>query len=132
MMKIHEFDPQIYPCKLWVSVRPTFEEVSGAFYALNDNNERMEVSDSQWKMDHFVVARTHAVSSRTDGWIGVYVGVNKPKMMTAKFIAHESCHCADFICESFGITSRKFDDGEAYAYLVGWIAGCIEKTIKFK
>lgn len=127
--KIHEFDPAIYPCRLWVSINLSFQDVSDKFYALNDEMDRINIVKDQWEMSNFTVARTHVVTEKYGRhWIGVMVSINKPKMMTAKFIAHESCHCADFICEQFGISSRSFDDGEAYAYLVGWIAECIEKV----
>lgn len=129
---IHEFDPSIYPCRLYVGMNPTFEEISEKFYGLTNENERIDIGEIQCSMDNFVVAKTHAVSCREDGWIGVCVAINRKKAMTAKTIAHEACHCADFICENFGIVSRKFDDGEAYAYLVGWIADCIEKVVKGK
>ena len=127
-VQIHQFDPVIYPVKLWVGINPTFEQVSEMFYGLNSEIERIDIDREQFNMDHFVVARTHTVASKKDGWIGIYVGINKPKMLTTKFICHESVHCADFICEQFGIMSRKFDEGEPYAYLVGWIAECIEKV----
>lgn len=128
MNQIHQFDPVIYPCRIWVGINPTFEQVSEMFYGLNSDMERIDIEVDQFNLNRFIVARTHTVASKKDGWIGLYVAIAKPKMMTAKFIAHEACHCADFICETFGVMSRKFDDGEAYAYLVGWIADCIEKV----
>lgn len=44
--------------------------------------------------------------------------------------AHEAVHIADYIFEQLGMYSQQFhDNNEQYAYLVGWAAGCISKTI---
>lgn len=47
-------------------------------------------------------------------------------------ICHEACHFADFVAETVGFQQRSFDNGEAYAYLAGWCADCIDKARKFK
>ena len=125
---IHEFDPVIYPARLWVGINPPFEYIDNKFYGLNSEMERIPFGKEQHEVDSFVVARTHAVTDKESGWIGIFVSIYKPKMMTTNFISHESAHCADFICENFGIQHGGFDNGEAYAYLIGWIADCIEKV----
>lgn len=125
---IHQFDPIIYPCRLWVAIHPAFEEVKEMFYGLNSEMERVEITESGYLPDHFVVARTYTVSDKKTGWIGVLMCIWKPKQFNTKLLCHESAHCADFICENFGIETGKFDSGEPYAYLIGWIADCIEKV----
>lgn len=47
--------------------------------------------------------------------------------MTAKNIAHESTHAA---LEIFAYVGARisYDNQEPYAYLVGWIADCIDKV----
>lgn len=129
---IHEFDPVIYPTRIWVAVNPTFEEVSEKFYAINNDIERMDIEKEQFNPCSQTIARTYPVSIKGDGWIGLLIGVFKPKQLKTGTICHESVHCADFICEQFGITAGKFEYGEAYAYLVGWIADCIERVLKNK
>lgn len=128
--KIHEFDPVIYPTRLWVTVNPTFEYISEMFYALTTETERVDIDRLHYDHDIFSIATTCPVSIKCDGWIGLLVCIWKPKMLDVKTICHESVHCADFICEQFGITNGSFENGEAYAYLTGWIAECIEKVKK--
>lgn len=39
--QIYEFNPTIYPFRLWVSVNPPFEDVKDKFGLLNNENERI-------------------------------------------------------------------------------------------
>lgn len=130
---IHEFNPQIYPCRLWVSIRPSYENVSAKFHGLSTDCQRVDITKNYFEPNHFVIARTALVASKdTDGFIGCMVMIFHQKQMDVKTIAHESCHVADFICEQFGIQSRAFDEGEPYAYLVGWVAKCIHSVVTGK
>ena len=125
---IHQFDPVIYPFKLWVGKDPTFEEVSEMFYAVSPEMERMDIKRVDYDDNYFSVARTHPVAAKKDGWIGLLVCIFKPKRMNAGLVCHESVHVADFICEQVGVTHTGFNDGEAYAYLSEWAANCIDKV----
>lgn len=125
---IHQFDPVIYPSRIWVGINPSFEDVESKFWGLTDQMERIPITKDQHEVDCFTIARTHAVTSKEDGWVGLFVSIHKLKRLDTKTICHESAHCADFICENFGIQTGSFDGGEAYAYLIGWIAECIEKV----
>ena len=50
--------------------------------------------------------------------------------MDTATIAHESVHVADYYFQVTGCNSEDFTDGnEAYAYLVGWAAGCIANVL---
>ena len=129
---IHQFDPVIYPVKLWVGINPPFEDVEKMFYGLNSETERIDITSDAYESDHFTIARTHPVASKSEGWIGLLVTIRKVKQCKTGIICHESAHCADFICGQFGITAGNFEGGEAYAYLIGWIADCIEKVLKNK
>lgn len=127
-VQVHEFDPVIYPCRVWVAINPSFNDVVENFYALSTENERMDIDEKWYNRDGFQIATTGPAVSKSDGWIGLLVNIWKPKMMNTGVICHESVHCADFICGQFGITNGSFENGEAYAYLVQWIAVCIEKV----
>lgn len=124
--KIVEFNPQIYPFRLWVAVNPKHEEVSSKFYGLTGQMERMEMPEFKNSLTN--IATTTLVSDKKDGWMGCLVLIWKPKMLKVNQICHEASHCTDFVCEQFGISSRDFDNGEAYAYLIGWIAECINSV----
>lgn len=40
--KIYEFDPQVYPMKLWVMKKPDFETVQKTFYSMEEEDELYE------------------------------------------------------------------------------------------
>ena len=128
MTQIYEFDPVIYPFRLWVAVNPSPDEIKEKFYGFTTDNERVEIQDDL--NDCFKIATTTIVSDKKSGWVGCFVSIWKPKQMDVKTIAHEASHVADFISEQFGITMDSFENGEAKAYLVGWAADCIEKVKK--
>ena len=129
---IHEFDPVIYQCRIWVSMNPSFEDVSERFYAVTSDTERMDIKKDEYDDNYFSIARTHPVSSKQDGWIGLLVCVFRPRQCDVGLMAHEAVHCTDFICNQFGVTNGDFINGEAYAYLVQWIANCIDKVRRGK
>lgn len=62
--------------------------------------------------------------------VGVYVMYfENDEAKTASTQAHESVHVADLIYEDLGIKHIVGGD-EAYAYLVGFITGCVNSTRK--
>lgn len=128
MTKIHEFDPVIYPCKLFVVLNPTIEDLSGKFYSLTDEMERLKFDNDTIGRDRFIVASTFPVADKKTGWIGSLVCIYKNNKLDVRTICHESVHCADFFAENFGIPTGEFNNGEPYAYLTGWIADCIWKV----
>ena len=128
---IHEFDPVIYPFRLWVSVNPTYEQISEKFYALTEDMGRMDIDKHQFDHDIFSIATTCPVSDKKSGWIGCIVNIWKPNRFTIKELCHESSHVSDYCFEEFGMTTRCFKDGEPYAYFIGWIANCIDSEMNF-
>lgn len=130
MTKIHEYDPQIYPFKLWVAVKPDFATLNKKFDFMDVQRDIVDISEGNIITSH--PSRTFIVTLKSGNDGGLLVCVNKPNVLNISSIAHESCHCADYICEIFSFPQRTFDNGEPYAYLVGWFAKCIEKTLKGK
>lgn len=130
--ELTEFNPVIYPTRIWVGFNTPFEEIFNNFWAVTSEMERCDVTLDWYGINTFKIATTVPVASKKDGQIGLLVVIWKPSMMTTGVIAHESVHCADYICDNFGIEHGTFDNGEAYAYLVQWIAECIEKVKKTK
>lgn len=126
--KIHEFDPVIYPFRLWVAINPTLEEIRNKFYALNNDMELVDITEQVFKYDRFSVSTCYPVTDKESKWIGILCGIYKPKNMTTGVIAHEASHITDFLCERLGIQGFDFDGGEARAYIVQWAADCIEKV----
>lgn len=131
---IHQFDPVIYPCRIWIGINPSFNDVKDNFWALTDNMQKMEFTDKDYSPNRFIIATNYPVVSKNEGWIGIFISIFKKNMLEVKTITHESSHAADFFCEQFGISNGSFEHGEARAYLQGWIADCINqvKTGKLK
>ena len=127
MTKIHEFDPQIYPFKLWVAYKPTFAMLNKKFYFLNKDREIVETTEDELFQSNWA-AQTLPVSLRTGNSGGLLVVLHKHKKTSINTITHEACHCTDYVAELLGFPERTFGNGEPYAYLCGWIAECISKV----
>ena len=127
---IHEYDSVIYPFYLWVVVKPTLRQLK-RFYNQHPNCEVTEFTDDEVDKPN-TIASVYPVTQADYKKGGVLVAIYRPKEFKTKHIAHESAHCADYITETLGISSGSFNHGEAYAYIVGWVADCIEKTTKKK
>lgn len=52
---IHEFDPVIYPFRLWVAVRPKVEQVAEMFYNLDSSMNRIDVTPDDFNKSVFAV-----------------------------------------------------------------------------
>jgi hypothetical protein len=120
---IHQFDPVIYPVKLWVTITREYNSLAERFEQ-GYNNDRLNVEFLENK--EAVTYHVREKSSKLRGVLIVYNGLNYCSVRT---IAHEASHACDFIWEYIGET-RKGD--EAKAYLMGWIAECIEKVKRNK
>jgi hypothetical protein len=116
---IHEFDPVIYPRKLWVVVTDNPK-------ILRDNFNFEEDCEN-----HFDTAAAFVfpVSQKETRLIGVCICFVKKSNMILKNIVHESIHTTSLMFHALNM-SMGFDGGkdEHYAYLAGWIAECCEKV----
>jgi hypothetical protein len=116
---IHQFNPEIYPYKVWVAITNDIEELSRNF--ANDRDEEIAWGNIKVKS-----ASTISVHKKDDvGYYGVLIVFYKRDSCIAKYISHESVHAADFLWEYLGENNI---GNEANAYLVGWIADCIERV----
>ncbi len=125
MIKIHEFDPCVYPMKLWVCV--------------DSSDEFKDELVKTFEMDEKETAKSIAINGVTTcetkllstNKKGVLVFCSNFELLTVSNIAHESVHVADCIFEYIGACSQDFSyANEPYAYLVGWAAECISKVEK--
>ena len=118
-MKIHEFDPVIYPRKLWVAVSTR--------YIFQIDFEGV----SEW--DDTADAIVDCVRDKLRNLGGILVRFESKNAITIANIAHESSHIAMNIFDYIG---AKVDlaNQETFSYLVGWVADCINqvRTGKFK
>ena len=118
---IHEFDPQIYPRLLWVVKGGSLEEIRKTleFGELGDDEQKggavtISAYDNENKKGGFLV------------WFP-----KASEMSNLDWIAHESAHVALGIFDYIG-SEVAANESEPFAYLVGWVFGCIDKVRKFK
>lgn len=131
--EIYEFNPIVYPFRLWVGNKLSYDEVCGNFYALSTEMEKMDFTLESYEADRFSVVTCYPVCSKEDGFIGILCDIHKPELFTVGKIAHEASHITDFLSDRLGINGFNFNDGEARAYFTEWAADCIweVKTNRF-
>lgn len=125
--KIDEYDPVIYPRKLWVSLyNDTMKPFTNRF-CYRDGCELTDMDDSGETN-----ARTYCVVEKSTGKYGYLVLIDsiglKDKAFLIDTIAHESEHVKTNIFEDIQLYTN-VESQEADAYMVGFIAKSIWKTI---
>ncbi|WP_315084975.1 hypothetical protein [Bacteroides heparinolyticus] len=121
---IKEFDPQIYPYKLWVIIDKTPDEIPALFYGY-DGKEIENIVSSIDKMEAF----TMPVMKKDFSSYGVIVFFRSKKQMNVQVIAHEASHAAKFLFEHIG---AEIKEHEPFEYVVGWVAECCDLVRKGK
>lgn len=118
---IHEFDPVIYPRKVWITYDATPEELNEIFPSGDTNGNKFKDEVGYYGI-------TDRVCRGADNKGGVLIRfANKKEAMTSWNIAHEAIHAAGFICHYVGIVAD-FANDEAFTYLASWIVKCCEKA----
>lgn len=121
--RIYEFHPQVYPRILWVAVGGTFEDIKALFTSM-EGDELVGGKD--------FLALTYMVQTKSDEhYLGHLVWFPSTKDMTAKNITHEAFHASS---DLFGLLGCEmyYNNQEPFAYLVGWVADCIDKVKRNK
>lgn len=113
MVRVREFDPVIYPRRLWIAV--TTENLADRFKDL----EEFEAD--------YASAATDSTADILRNFRGVIIRFRSMDDMDVKTISHESVHAANIIFAELGVKADT-DNDEHLAYLVGWIARCCEKA----
>lgn len=113
----YEYDPVIYPRKLWVAVGLDLDTVK-ALFTTNDGNE-IEIGD-----EDFLGLTLFEMKRRKDLKLGEFVLFVNKKYMTMGVCCHEASHVCDAIEQTIGMEHGD----EPSAYLLGWIASCINKA----
>ena len=108
-MSIFEFNPQIYPRRLWVSVGASVEELNERF----PNDDLKPFDDSYY-------AETYNIQQKEPLLGGVLIRFYDLESMSPENIAHESTHAAIDIFD-YCDCRIDADNSEPFAYLVGWI-----------
>lgn len=109
----YEYDPVIYPRKLWVHVGYDLQAIAAKSF------EGVEPPEKE-----YYGVTYEEVTRKGDNCLGVLVSFQSTKDMTMGVCAHEASHACDYIEGAIGMEHG----GEASAYLLGWIASCIGKA----
>lgn len=115
MAEVYEFDPQIYPRRLWIAIsKESFPD------RFEDVSVWDEASD----------AITETVYDKINNKGGVLIRFESPDM-GMKQISHEATHAAIDIFSYIGAYPDPKNQ-EPFVYLVGWVAACCEKVLTKK
>lgn len=116
---VHQFDPEIYPRKLWVCFNATKE-------VLEEHLEFVGCIDPEWYKQAGAITSMATCKKTKCGGLVVWT---KDSKMPVDYISHEATHVAQYIFEYIGEDNLK---GETFAYLVGWVAKQIEIAMNYK
>lgn len=121
---IHQFNPTIYPVKLWIIKTSNIIEVENKF--LVHNNNELNIINRE---ESSATTYNKIVIYKEINAYGVLILINSK--LSISEISHEATHAARVIWDWLG---EDITGIEADAYLVGWIADCINQvnTNKFR
>lgn len=134
-MKIHKYET-LYPRTLWI-VNCDEEDATKLMnkftFFLNTpgwNQVNKNIEEELENASNSAIAGCYTVEEKSTGKLGLLMVIFRMDDMDTSIIAHESVHVADYFYEVCGCNSEDFSDGnEAYAYLVGWVAGCVANVL---
>ena len=123
--KVHEFDPQIYPRKLWIIKGGLPGDIKDMFILRDGKEIDFEVDDYD--------AVTYSVMLKEKKKYGELIWYPDEEKIDPDRITHESVHAAMDIFGDIG-AEVDIENQDPFAYLAGWIADCIDqvKRDKFK
>lgn len=122
-IQIHEFDPVIYPYKIWIVVNKTPDIISENFR--QHDNELITSWDNCKNLDAFAMS----VRNKENSKFGCLLYFRSKKSMTYNIVAHESSHAAKYLFDHIACDIKEH---EPFEYVLGWIAECCEKVLKNK
>lgn len=128
--RIYEFNPVIYPTRLWIAILPDFKDVEKEFYFLDDDGEIVYNAREEFDSHVNAIATTFAVKHKESGWMGSLVVVWRKRQCTTGIYAHEATHVYDWLDKEIGLGCQDYGHDEPKAYYVQWVANCIEDVIK--
>lgn len=125
---IYEFDPVIYPFPLLVTKDFDSKELNELFYVVNTNNELADAPE-EFIPNPQTRARTIQVVNRESMLRYVLVMLCRPNVIkTCGTMAHEAYHATNMMAYLLGFLPERTQDDEPCAYLLDWMADCIESV----
>ena len=120
LMKVFEFDPVIYPYKLWVCLDKEPNKIADLFDEYHGKKIVFIDGDT-----NIAKAFTMPVMDSKNRHYGVVVFIRSKASLTYQLVAHEATHAAKYLFEHIGCDTSVHEPLE---YVVGWIADCIYKV----
>lgn len=122
-IQIYQFDPVIYPVKLFVVKHPTLE-------VIKDNFEEYNGAEISYNIRSYSFAATYntIVLKKDTQKYGVLVNLYRNKLESSK-LAHEATHVVEIVWD--WLNENNYGK-EANAYLLQWIVDCLDQVNKNK
>lgn len=117
-VQIHQFDPIIYPLKLWIVKNPNIVELKSKFLVYTNDELNVDTRQAAYASTYNKV-----VLYKETNKYGILIMLNEK--LNVNQIAHEATHAVRVIWDWL---NEDFTGVEADAYLVGWIAECINQV----
>jgi hypothetical protein len=117
--KIRMFNPVIYPFKIWIVIDKSPNIIAENFREYDGSKVIFTEGDGIKRQEAF------SMMVQTDDYYGAVIYIRSKKSIDYNLAAHEASHTAKHLCEHIGGDPKPH---EFFEYLVGWIAGCIEKV----
>lgn len=127
---IYEFDPVIYPTRLWVCKKPLTEDVAELFYPFNTDGEIVDSFGDEFDDVSGKYANTLIVGNKKSRIRGCLVSIFLPQECGAGVCSHEALHYIAYLSERFDIPLGGFDTSEPLAYLEQWATNCIDSVLR--
>ena len=127
---IYEFDPVIYPTRLWVCKKPSTEDVAELFYPFNNDSEQVDSFGDVLEYDSGKYANTTIVGNKKSRIRGCLVSIFQPRGCASSVCSHEALHYIAYLSEQFDIPLGGFDTSEPLAYLEQWATNCIDSVLR--
>lgn len=121
---IYEFNPVIYPYKIWIVVDKKPDIISDMFNDYNGNPIENINKDTE-NLEGFAMM----VSKKDIPYYGDVIYFRSKKSINFELVAHESSHAAKHLFEHIGADVSAH---EPFEFLIGWIAHCCEEVKKNK
>jgi hypothetical protein len=121
----------VYCFPLFVSIGFNSKLMEDNFYGISkETREPIKISSYYWDaIIRFKIALTAKIWSIKSEIEGAIIIFPNKENITIGDIAHEANHVSDIICDKSGVKYGTFDNGEAHAYITGWIGDCVANTI---
>lgn len=127
--EIYEFNPVIYPTRLWVCKKPNTKDVASLFYPFNNDVEQVDSFGEVFEYNSGKYANTVIVGNKESSMRGCLVSIFMPSQCGAGICSHEALHYIAYLSEQFGIPLGNFDTSEPLAYLEQWATNCINMVL---